>query len=79
MTRSRAQRRRTLVVTDPIDEEMSELEKERAARRNLVATTGRCPCGATFEMPEFIPGTVMLIRVEHEPDCPAVDRDDPTG
>jgi hypothetical protein len=52
------------------------LEKERAVRRRLVATTGKCPCGAVLQVPsDLAPGTVSVIRIEHEDGCPAVDGD----
>jgi hypothetical protein len=68
---------RALVITEEIADDADELEKERAARRRLVATTGRCPCGAVLEMPDPIPGTAMVVAVEHEPGCPAIDETTP--
>jgi len=64
---------RRLILSQDIPDGASPIEKERAARRRLVATTGRCPCGATLTVPELEPGTVTIIPVEHEPGCPAVD------
>jgi len=65
--------KRTLVLTADVREVDSPRTRERAARRRLVATTGRCPCGAVVPAVELVPGTVTLVAVEHEPDCPAVD------
>ena len=65
-----------LVVTAEIPDGASDFEKERAARRRLVATTGRCPCGVQLEMPSDLkPGTVTVVAVtvEHEITCPAAD------
>jgi hypothetical protein len=48
--------------------------REGLARRALVATTGRCPCGAELVLPpEITPGAVTMVAVEHERDCPAND------
>lgn len=63
----------TAYVGPEIAEDSSEFEKERAARRRLVATTGRCPCGGRLVIPPLVPGTLNMMAVEHEPDCPAVD------
>ena len=66
--------RRTLAVVPELEDDADEYEKERATRRRLVASTGRCPCGAELHVPDDIePGTVLIIEVEHEPDCPAAD------
>jgi hypothetical protein len=70
-------RKRVLVLSDPVDDRLSAFEKERATRQRLVATTGRCPCGAALELPEPAPGAFLVASVEHEPDCPAVH--DPSG
>jgi len=70
----RARRYRALVITEEIADDADAAEKERVARRRLVATTGRCPCGATLALPdELSPGTVTIVAVEHEPDCPAAN------
>ena len=62
-----------LVVSPEIPDGASNREKEGAARRRLVAATGQCPCGAVLRMPsELEPGTVAVVAVEHENDCPAV-------
>ena len=68
-----ARKFRALVVTEEIPDDATDLEKERIARRRLVAATGRCPCGAILALPELTPGTVAIVAVEHEPNCPAVD------
>ena len=68
-----ARKFRALVVTEEIPDDATDLEKERIARRRLVATTGRCPCGAILALPELTPGTVAIVAVEHEPNCPAAD------
>ncbi len=48
--------------------------REGLARRRICAITGRCPCGAEFTMPDHVePGSVTLITVEHETDCPATN------
>jgi hypothetical protein len=66
---------RRVVVSNEIPDNATSVEKEGAIRRRLVATTGRCPCGARLRMPDEIePGAVTLVAVEHEDDCPAVDR-----
>jgi hypothetical protein len=73
---SSARKFMALVVVPDIPDDATDLEKERIARRRLVATTGRCPCGATLgALPELTPGTVAIVAVEHEPDCPARDED----
>lgn len=63
-----------MVVSNEIPDDATSIEKEGAARRRLVATTGRCPCGAVLSVPAQIePGTVSVVAVEHETDCPAVE------
>jgi hypothetical protein len=54
---------------------------EGLARRRLTALDGRCPCGAVVEMPGRAArrraarrGVPVRVVVEHENDCPAVDR-----
>jgi hypothetical protein len=69
-----ARRFRALVISGEIADDADDADKERAARRRLVATTGRCPCGATLSLPDKLtPGTLTIVAVEHEPGCPAVD------
>ena len=66
-------RGRVIALTTPISDDASPREKEGAARRRLVATTGRCPCGAVLHIPDDLtPGSVGVIAVEHEDGCPAV-------
>ena len=67
-----ARKFRALVVTEEIPDDATDRE-ERVRMRHLVATTGRCPCGAILALPELTPGTVAIVAVEHEPNCPAVD------
>jgi len=61
-----------VVVSPPIPDDATEREKEGAARRRLVATTGVCPCGAVLQLPRVKPGTATVVAVEHEDDCPAI-------
>jgi hypothetical protein len=69
-------RGRTLVLSAPIRDDASPIEKERAVRRRVVATTGRCPCGAVLQVPDdLMPGSVIVVAVEHDDGCPAVDGD----
>lgn len=73
MSNGRAFRRR-LVLTQEIDDHAEHHAKERAVRRRLVATTGRCPCGAVLHLPsDPPPGSITLVGVEHEPGCPAAE------
>lgn len=77
---------RALVVLHDIDETMPPDLREGLVRRNIVMTTGRCPCGATRTGPNRAqrraihcnraagrPGLVMHAAVEHENGCPAID------
>jgi putative DNA primase/helicase len=74
--RRSVERGRTLVLSGPIRDDASPIEKERAARRRIVATTGRCPCGAVLHMPDDLkPGSVTVVAVEHGDGCPAVEAD----
>lgn len=66
---------RVLVLSAEVDDDATPLEKEGAVRRRLVAITGRCPCGARLKVPaNLAPGSMTVVAVEHEDDCPAVDR-----
>jgi hypothetical protein len=66
---------RRVVLSAPISDDATDREKEGAVRRRLVATTGRCPCGARLRLPEhFEPGTATVVAVEHAPDCPATEQ-----
>jgi hypothetical protein len=72
-----ARRFRALVVVPEVTDADDAKTKERDARRALVATTGRCPCGAQLAVPsELEPGTVTIVAVEHEPGCPAIEVSD---
>lgn len=76
-TARRFKRRRPALYLGPqIPDDASPLLKERIARRRLVAVTGRCPCGATLELPADLRPGFRVVRVEHEDGCPAVDGDD---
>ena len=66
--------RRVAVVTAEIPDNAPPALREGLARRALVATTGRCPCGAELVLPpEITPGALTMVAVEHERDCPAND------
>ena len=62
-----------VVLTNPIADDAHSRVKEGAVRRRLVALTGKCPCGAELVVPELAPGSVTVVPVEHEPDCPAAE------
>jgi hypothetical protein len=65
--------RRVLYLGSEIPDDAPAPLKEGLARRRLVATTGTCPCGATFDVPDDLePGTVRSLAIFHEDDCPAV-------
>lgn len=65
---------RALVLTSDIPDDAPAEVREGLARRHLVMTTGRCPCGAELRVPENIePGSVTWVAVVHEDDCPAND------
>lgn len=65
---------RPLLVLAAISDDWPPLLQEAVYRRNLVAATGRCPCGATLTMPKHMPlGVVTDLTVEHEAGCPAPD------
>ena len=66
-------KRSAVVLTNTLSDADSDVEKERTVRRRLVATTGRCPCGAVLSLPDLSPGSVAIVAVEHEPGCPAID------
>jgi hypothetical protein len=67
-------RGKTVVVSPEIPDAASPRQKEGAARRRLVATTGKCPCGAEMAIPaDLKPGSITTVRVEHENDCPAIE------
>lgn len=68
--------KRVLYIGPELSEDLPPRAREGIARRRLVATTGRCPCGAQLEVPDgaLRPGAVAVVAVEHEADCPAVDQ-----
>jgi len=65
--------KRGALLTVEIPDDAPPALREGLARRRLVATTGRCPCGAVLELPDLVPGALTVAAVEHEPDCPATD------
>jgi len=66
---------RALFVLPEIPEDATPVVREGMARRRLVATTGRCPCGAQFHVPEHLEsGTITHIAVHHADTCPAADQ-----
>jgi len=66
--------RRVLTLVPEIPEDAPPAVREGVARRRLVATTGRCPCGAQLHLPEHpTPGTFTSVAVHHEDWCPAAD------
>jgi hypothetical protein len=71
---------RVLFVVPALPDEAPPRLREGLARRRVLYATGRCPCGATFEMPNRATrraarktGAVLHGRVTHEDDCPATD------
>jgi hypothetical protein len=63
-----------LYVGDSIRESDPPAVREGIARRRLVATEGRCPCGATSPFdPSVVPPVLITEVIEHESDCPAAD------
>lgn len=66
---------RALFVTPAIPDDAPPEVREGIARRRLVFSEGRCPCGAVLTIPENRPpGSAGIARVEHEADCPASDK-----
>jgi hypothetical protein len=65
--------RRVLILGQALSEDDPPDVREGIVRRRLVATTGRCPCGATMPPIDLEPGKVNIVRIEHEPGCPAID------
>ena len=67
-------KRQILTLTADVPDDASPAVKEGLARRRLVATTGRCPCGAVLTVPDHLePGALTVVAVWHEDDCPAND------
>ncbi|MEC4611816.1 hypothetical protein [Tsukamurella tyrosinosolvens] len=55
-----------------IPEKGSAAVREGIARRRLIVTEGKCPCGAVWE-PPVKDGNVMQLGAQHERGCPAID------
>jgi hypothetical protein len=71
---------RVLFVVPALPDDAPPRLREGLARRRVFYATGRCPCGATFEMPNRATrraarktGAVIHSRVLHKQDCPASD------
>ncbi len=63
-----------LYVGEAIRESDPPTVREGLARRRMLATEGRCPCGASVPFdPRLIAPAVALREVEHADDCPAAD------
>lgn len=69
---------RALIVTSVIPEDAPADVREGLARRLVVSTGGRCPCGAEMVMPNrqerraaMHGGEVVHVAIWHESDCPA--------
>ena len=74
MSATRPFRRRLVYIGPALVDGESPRRKEGAARRRLVALSGRCPCGARFELPPAVEASsIRRLTVEHEPRCPAAD------
>lgn len=71
---NRYRRHRTAVYVGPIlNDADPPRRKEGIARRRLVITGGRCPCGATIGTPYRHADGLIHVNVEHEDGCPAID------
>lgn len=71
---------RAVLVLPVIRESDPSEVREGIARRRLVGTTGRCPCGAVRHLPNRAQrradqkaGRASLMEVVHEDGCPATD------
>jgi hypothetical protein len=71
---------RSVYVGPDIPDAAHPVVREGAARRRLVGTTGKCPCGAVLPVPNRVQrraamrsSTPMIVRVQHEDECPAID------
>lgn len=69
---------RALIVTSVIPEDAPADVREGLARRLVVSTGGRCPCGAEMVMPSrrerraaMHRGEFIRVAIWHESDCPA--------
>ena len=63
-----------LYVGDAIRETDPPAVREGLARRRMLATEGRCPCGASVLFdPRVIAPAATSHTIEHASDCPATD------
>jgi hypothetical protein len=63
-----------LYIGDEIRESDPPAVREGLARRRLLATEGRCPCGAEVPFdPAIIAPGIVSAAVVHEADCPAAE------
>lgn len=73
---------RVALVLPVVPEDAPPEVREGIARRRIVMTTGRCPCGARRTLPNRAQRRAMRrdkrtgpavrhVDVEHEPECPA--------
>lgn len=66
--------RRALYVADQIRESDPPAVREGLARRRVLATSGRCPCGAESPLdPAVIPAALIMAAIVHADDCPAAE------
>ena len=72
MTRYTPPKKRVAYVGPELSDSSSTKEKERIARRRVLVSTGRCPCGAELPTVENSVGVVVL-TVEHRQGCPAAE------
>lgn len=64
---------RLVIAPDSTDARLTTAERVALDVRSQAALTGRCPCGATMGIPaDAMPGEVILVKVVHEDDCPAI-------
>ena len=65
--------RAVAIVSDAGGPGLTSAERVALTIRNDATATGRCACGATWELPvALIPGTINRGRMIHEDDCPAI-------
>jgi hypothetical protein len=64
-------------IPDDVPEEI----REGIARRRITAIDGKCPCGGELVLPNRAArrkaartSSLVRMRVEHEDDCPAIDK-----
>ena len=66
--------RQGLYVGESIRETDPAPVREGLVRRRVLATTGRCPCGAESPFdPAVIPAGLAISAVVHAADCPAAE------